>query len=63
MKGVSEIVHAQADQLDNDRKQPLNWHNNRTTRSSEQAQTTHRTEGPRTGFPGSDVGLETARVR
>ncbi len=21
------------------------------------------TEGPRTGFPGSDVGLETARVR
>ncbi len=37
---------------------PLNWHKNRTTRFSEQARTTHRrTEGPRTGFPGSDVGL------
>ena len=45
-RGCQNLFMLRQTQLDNDRKQPLNWHKNRTTRFSEQAWTTHRrTEG------------------
>ena len=66
-KGVSEFVHAQAD--------PTRQWQETTFKlalksdylilwiSPDNSQKDGRTGGPGTGFPGSDVGLETARVR